>query len=120
MTEERLRPVAWVGTSYRDLVAFPAEVQDAMGYALYLAQLGRTHASAKPLKGFGGADVVEISDRDDAGTYRTIYTVRFERAVYVLHAFEKKSRMGIKTPGHELELIRRRLKVAAQDAQEDQ
>ncbi len=87
-----------------------------MGHALYLAQTGRTHIAAKPLKGFGGAGVVEIVEDSRGGTYRTVYTVKFENAVYVLHAFQKKSKSGIKTPHEDTELVRRRLKIAEADA----
>ncbi|HEY8699106.1 MAG TPA: type II toxin-antitoxin system RelE/ParE family toxin [Rhizomicrobium sp.] len=111
------RPVEWVGSSYKDFISFPDAVQDEMGYALYLAQTGRMHASAKPLKGFGGAGVVELVEDDRHGTYRAVYTVQFESAVYVLHAFQKKSRKGLKTPREEIELVRRRLKIAAADEQ---
>lgn len=83
-----------------------------MGYALYLAQAGRMHISAKPLKGFGGAGVVELVEEDQHGTYRAVYTVRFGNAIYVLHAFQKKSKRGIKTPREEMDTVRRRLKVA--------
>jgi len=86
-----------------------------MGHALYLAQIGRIHSSAKPLKGFGGAGIVELVEDDQHGTYRAVYTVKFESAIYVLHAFQKKSKKGIKTPREEIELVRRRLKVAEED-----
>lgn len=82
-----------------------------MGYALYLAQMGERHASmAKTLKGFGGGTVIEIREIDHAGTYRAVYTVRFAEAIYVLHAFQKKSRHGIHTPGVEIATVERRLK----------
>jgi phage-related protein len=110
-----LRPVEWVGSSYKDFIAFPDSVQHAMGYALYFAQTGRMHLSAKPLKGFGRASVVELVENDERGTYRAFYTVQFESAIYVLHAFQKKSKKGIRTPHQEIELIRRRLKTAKQD-----
>lgn len=110
-----LKPVEWVGSSYKDFVSFPDAVQGKMGYALYLAQTGRVHFSAKPLKGFGGGAVIELVEDDQHGTYRVVYAVKFERAIYVLHAFQKKSRKGIKTPRDEIELVRRRLKIAEQD-----
>jgi len=115
MAAKDLKPVEWVGSSYKDFVSFPDAVEDTMGHALYLAQTGRIHTAAKPLKGFGGSGVVEIVDDDRAGTYRTVYTVKFESAIYVLHAFRKKSRTGIKTPCEEIELVRRRLKIAEED-----
>ena len=110
-----MRPVEWIGSSYRDFVALPEAIQNTMGYALYLAQTGRVHASGKPLKGFGGAGVVELVEDDRHGTYRAVYTVKFESAIYVLHAFQKKSKKGIKTPRAEIELVRRRLKIAEAD-----
>jgi phage-related protein len=110
-----LRPVEWIGSSYKDFISFPDVVKNTMGHALYLAQIGRIHSSAKPLKGFGGAGVVELVEDDRRGAYRAVYTVRFESAIYVLHAFQKKSKTGIKTPREEIELVRRRLKVAEED-----
>jgi phage-related protein len=115
MTSDALRPVEWVGSSYRDFRDFPDPVQDAMGFALYLAQIGGMDGSAKPLQGFGGAGVLEIVEDYRGDTYRAVYTVKFERAVYVLHAFQKKSRKGIRTPQDDIEMVRRRLKVAEQD-----
>src|SRR3546814_6255097 len=92
------RPVRWVASSKRDFREFPDDVQDVMGYALHLAQQGGQHASTKPLKGFGGAGVVEIIDDHQGDTFRTVYTVKFAEAVYVLHAFQKKSKQGKATP----------------------
>jgi phage-related protein len=83
-----------------------------MGYALFLAQIGGRHATmAKTLKGFGGGAVVEVRESGEAGTYRAVYTVRYLDAVYVLHAFQKKSKAGIKTPKNDLELIDKRLRA---------
>ena len=115
MTPNAPRPVEWVGSSYKDFREFPDPVQDAMGFALYQAQIGGMSESAKPLKGFGGAGVVEIVEDHHGDTYRAVYTVKFEWTVYVLHAFQKKSRKGIKTPREEIDLVRRRLKVAEAD-----
>ncbi len=86
-----------------------------MGFALYQAQVGGMPASTKPLKGFGGAGVLELVEDYRGDTYRAVYTVRFARAVYVLHAFQKKARRGIKTPPEDIDLVRRRLRVAEQD-----
>jgi phage-related protein len=83
-----------------------------MGHALDVAQQGEKHSAAKPLAGFGGAGVVEIMDDDDGSTYHAVYTVRFAGVVYVLHAFQKKSKRGIATPKPDIELIRSRLKRA--------
>ena len=107
-----LRPLVWIGSSRRDLSAFPRKVKREMGIALYAAQLGDTDPAAKPLKGFGGASVVEVVSDFQRDTWRTVYTVRYAEAVYVLHAFQKKSRHGITTPQRELDLIKRRLAEA--------
>lgn len=83
-----------------------------MGFALYLAQTGEKHMAVKPLKGFGGAGVLEVVEDHDGDTFRAVYTVKFSSAVYVLHAFQKKSKSGIKTPQTDIDLIRQRLKLA--------
>jgi phage-related protein len=106
------KPLIWVGTSKEDLKTFPEEVRHVMGYALYLAQVGGKHPDAKPLRGFGGAGVLEIVDDFDGDTYRAVYTVKLRGVVYALHAFQKKSRKGIKTAPQDLELVRRRLRQA--------
>jgi phage-related protein len=104
--------IIWIRSSKSDLKTFPKEVQSKIGYALWVAQEGGKHPEAKPLRGFGGAGVLEvIADfRDD--TYRAVYTLRFPSAVYILHAFKKKSRKGIPTPRAEIQLVRARLKHA--------
>ncbi len=109
------KPVRWVGRSKEDLRDFPEEVRRRIGGALWDAQLGLKAPYAKPLKGFGGAGVLEIVDDFDGDTYRAVYTVRFAGAVYVLHAFQKKSKRGIATPRAELDLIGERLKRARED-----
>ncbi len=107
-----LKPVIWIGTSRRNLSAMPEAVQGDFGYALYVAQQGGTHRKSKALKGFGGAGVVEIVSDHRGDTYRCIYTVRFAGSVYVLHAFQKKSKKGRETPKAEIELIKQRLREA--------
>ncbi len=109
------KPVRWVGSSKEDLGAFPEEVRRRVGGALWDAQLGFKAPYAKPLKGFGGAGVLEVADDYDGDTYRAVYTVRFAGAVYVLHAFQKKSKSGIATPKREMDLIEQRLKRARED-----
>ena len=109
------RPLHWIGSSLRDFKAFPPEVQDTFGYELFLAQSGGRPPSAKLLKGLG-SNVVELVEDFDKDTYRAIYTVRLATAVYVLHAFKKKSKQGSKTPQSDIELIRRRLRDAEADA----
>lgn len=106
------RGVVWVGSSLEDLRELPPEVQDAFGYAPYLAQIGTKHPDAKPLHGFGSAAVLEVVETHDGNAYRAVYTVRFADAVYVLHVFQMKSRRGIATPAPDIETIRRRLKDA--------
>jgi phage-related protein len=96
----------------------PDEVQQVFGFALYNAQIGSAHPAAKPLKGFGSAGVIEVVEDWRGNAYRAVYTVRFANAVYVLHCFQKKSKQGIKTPQHELNLIRERLKEAEIQARE--
>src|SRR5215475_6331923 len=93
-----IKPVRWVGSSRDDLRAFPPEARRNVGYALHFAQRVDKHPSAKPLRGFGGASVVEIVEDFDRSTYRLVYTVKFAGAVYVLYAFQKKSKKRIKTP----------------------
>jgi phage-related protein len=90
----------------------PADVQDVFGHALDLAERGLKHPEVKPLKGFGGAGVLEVVEDFDTNTYRAVYTVRFDNAVYVLHCFQKKSTSGVKTAQRDIELIRTRLQAA--------
>ena len=115
-----LKPVAWIGSSHKDFRLFPDPVQDVMGYALFLAQTGKMHGDAKPLKGFGGAGVLEVVDDHQGDTHRAVYTVKFEEAVYVLHAFQKESKQGRKTPPQDMEMIRRRLKAAEEHHRQHQ
>jgi phage-related protein len=112
------RPLEWVGSSYKDLMALPPDVRRFFGFALSLAQAGDQHDAAKVLKGFGGAGVLEVVEDDTGGTYRAVYTVRFEEAVFVLHCFQKKSKRGIETPKEDMNIIRARLKVAEAAAKE--
>ena len=113
--EPDLKPCLFVGPSRRELQALPDKVQDEMGYALFQAQCGGTPLSAKPLTGFGGRGVLEIVENFDGNTYRAVYTVRFSESVYVLRAFQKKSKKGIATPKSEIELIKARLRTAEAD-----
>lgn len=106
------RPLVWIGSSRRDLRGFPRQVKRDIGYALYAAQQGETDPAAKPMKGFGGQSVIEIIADQKGNTWRAVYTVRFTKAVYVLHAFQKKSKRGIATPKKDIDLIYRRLAEA--------
>jgi phage-related protein len=105
-------PLEFVGSSRDDLSSFPDDVKRSIGLALRAAQKGGRHRDAKPLKGFKGAGVLEVISDFDRNTFRAVYTVRLRGIVYVLHAFQKKSRRGIKTPLHEMEKVRSRLKDA--------
>jgi phage-related protein len=107
-----LKSVEWISSSRDDLRQFPEDVQQVMGFALYRAQLGKKHPNAKPLKGFKGAGVLEVVEDFDGDTYRAVYTVKFEGIVYVLHAFQKKSKRGIATPKQDINLIEARFKRA--------
>jgi phage-related protein len=106
------KPVEWIASSLDDLKDFPEDAQQAVGYALYRAQCGEQHASVKPLKGFKGALVLEIVQDFYGDTYRAVYTVKLEEVIYVLNAFQKKSKHGIATPKQDIELIEARLKRA--------
>jgi phage-related protein len=112
VTNETDKDLLWIGSSLRDLREFPEDVKRVMGYALRLAQKGGKHPDAKPLKGFGGAGVLEIVDEHEGDAYRTVYTVTLGDTVYVLHAFEKKSKRGVATPKRDIDLIRQRLSQA--------
>src|SRR5690242_19836269 len=104
-----MKPVHWIGSSLEDLKSFPTDVQHDIGIALTVAQYGGKHPDTKPLRGFGGASVLEVVERYDGDTYRAVYTVRFAKALYVLHAFKKKSTQGIKTSQRDIALIMARL-----------
>jgi phage-related protein len=105
------RPLLWIGSSRRDYAEFPPKVQEAFGFELFLAQTGQFPPSARPLKGLGSG-ITELLEDFDGDTYRAVYTVRFESAIYVLHSFMKKSKQGIKTPQSDIDLIRRRYRDA--------
>jgi phage-related protein len=108
------KPLKWIGASKEDLKGFPEPVRKAMGHALHVAQINLKAPNAKPLRGLGGASVLEIVEDHDRNTYRAVYTVKFQGVVYVLHAFQKKSRKGIETPKHDIDLIKARLKAATE------
>lgn len=108
----------WIGSSHKDLMSLPPDVRRFFGYALSLAQAGDQHDATKVLKGFGGAGVLEVVEDDAGGTYRAVYTVKYEEAVFVLHCFQKKSKRGIATPKEDMDIIRARLKVAEALAKE--
>ena len=108
------KPLLWVGSSKRDLLAFPGRAIGEIGWALEAAQFGGRRPATKPWKGLGPR-VLEIVEDFDSNTYRAVYTVRFEHAVYVLHCFQKKSPTGIKTARMDVELVHKRLAAAEAD-----
>jgi phage-related protein len=110
-----IKKIDFIGSSKKGIREFPEEVKEDIGYALFEVQKGGKPASAKPLKGFGGAGVLEIIENFEGDTYRAVYTVKFSNVVYVLHCFQKKSKHGIKTPQKEIALIKQRLKTAEED-----
>jgi phage-related protein len=118
MTSQKEKPLAWLGSSKKDLMTLPVGVRKLFGHALDFAQRGEQHNAAKILKGFGGAGVLEIVENEQGNTYRAAYTVKFEGAVFVLHVFQKKSKSGIATPKSDMDIIRERLKVAEKFSQE--
>ena len=111
------KPLFWIGSSIKDITRFPSEVQRTVGFALSAAQYGGKHPSAKPWKG-EGSGVFEVVKDHDGDTFRAIYTVRFAHAVYVLHAFQKKSLRGIATRKSDIDLVKERLKIAQRDYEE--
>ena len=116
--DKSYKHVLWVGSSKKDLMAMPDEVKSAFGFALYLAQQGKKHQNAKPLKRFSGAGVLEVVEDSLGDTFRAVYTVKIAENIYVLHCFQKKSKRGIETPKQEIDLIRDRLKMAQEHAKE--
>lgn len=115
MTENLTKELLFVASSADDLKAFPEDVRQVIGFALYQAQLGSKSDRAKPLSGFSGAGVLEVVDDYDGDTFRTVYTVKYAGFVYVLHAFQKKSKRGKATPQADVNLIKARLKLAEAD-----
>ena len=118
MPHQRDKPLEWIGSSKKDLIALPEDVRRFFGHALHFAQNGEKHDAAKPLKGFGGAGVLEVVENDGGGTYRAVYTVRYEEVVFVLHCFQKKSKSGIAMPKEDRATVELRLKAAAARIQE--
>jgi phage-related protein len=108
----RLKPVEFIGSSKKDLSGFPNAVKQDIGHALFVAQQGSHAPSVKTLHGFAGGSIVEIVEDHDGDTYRCVYTTRLKRSIYVLHAFQKKSKRGRQTPKHEIDLVRARLREA--------
>jgi len=114
-----LREIRWVGDSKEKLQRFPGQVRKDMGHALYLVQTGQTPPSARPMKGIESG-VFEIIGDYDTNTYRAVYTVKIGRSLFVLHAFQKKSKRGIATPKKDIDQIRRRLRRAKELAKQEE
>ena len=109
-----LKQLRWVGSSYNDFMEFPEPVHDTVGYALHRAQEGKAPRNAKKMKGAQSSAVEVIADHD-GDTFRAVYTVKFSEVIYILHAFQKKSKKGIATPKKDLDLIKQRLRLAEKD-----
>ena len=112
------KPLIWIGSSRKDLREFPEDVQHRMGYALWIAQTGDKHRDAKALSGFGGAGVLEIIEDYRGDTFRAVYTLKYADVLFMLHAFQKKSKTGRETPRRDIELIRQRLREVERIAKE--
>lgn len=112
MAPQAPKPLFWMGTTRKNVRGFALGVRDVLGYGLYLAQMGGKHPDAKPLRGFRGSGVLEIVEDHDGDTYRGVYTVKLAGAVYVLHAFQKKSKKGSATPKRDIDVVKERLKQA--------
>ena len=110
-----MKPLNFIGSSREDLRGFPEEVKQDIGYALFEAQRGHKPEAAKPLKGFGGAAILEIIERFHGDAYRAVYTVKYREVVYVLHCFQKKSKSGRKTAQRDIDLMKQRLRIAEED-----
>lgn len=108
----KLKELEFVGSAGEDLSLMPKSVKSDFGYALYKAQLGEYSSLARTLSGFGNASVIELKTNSVGGTYRAVYTVEFKETIYVLHCFKKKSTSGIATPKPDIDLIKRRLRIA--------
>ena len=118
MSEEK--QVKWIGSSHKDIKKLPEDVQDDIGYILHLVQNGETDSSIKPLTGKGLSGVYEIRTDYDSDTYRAIYAVNIGTVIYMLHIFKKKSKKGSETPKQDIDLVHTRLKIAREDAKNDQ
>ena len=112
------KTLKWIGSSYKDLISLPDDIRREFGFALSLAQFGEKHINAKVLKGFGGAGVLEVIENNVGGTYRAVYTIKFDEIVFVLHCFQKKSKTGIETPKEDMNIIQSHMKLAEQISKE--
>jgi phage-related protein len=111
------KPLHWVGSAKRDFLSFPAAVKDDMGNARGIAQVGGTAPTVKPWKGLGPG-VLEVVESHEGNAFRAVDTVRFEKAIYVLHAFQKKSPSGVRTAKRDVDLVEQRLRQAQRDYEE--
>lgn len=111
MKPESKKILYWMGDSRRRLGEFPDEVRGEVGYAIFLAECGESHPSAKRMQGYNAVEIVSDYDGD---TFRGVYTTKFQDSVYVLHCFQKKSKRGSQTPQADIDLIKKRLRDAEQ------
>lgn len=114
-----LRPLVWLGNARRNIQAFPSEAQKLIGDQLQLIQFGGMPKDAKPFKGIGSG-VLEIAVRHDTDAYRTVVALQIGKNIYVLHAFQKKSKKGIATPRQDVDLIKRRYAEAKELAKDEE
>lgn len=117
-SKPKIKPLEWIGSSESDLRKFPKIIRNAMGYGLYLAQTGQKHSRARIMSGMGGAKVLELREWNESGTYRAMYTTEIAGYIFVLHAFQKKSKTGIETSKQDIDLIKRRLREAIEKGKE--
>ena len=110
--KNKIKNIEFLGSSLDDLSAMPTKIKASFGHSLWEAQRGEYPVLAKTLSGFGGANIIELRANYYDGTYRAVYTIQFEDAMYVLHCFKKKSNSGISTPKSDIELIKKRIKIA--------
>ena len=114
-----LRPLVWMGNSRRNIQTFPVEARKVIGFELQLIQFGGMPKDAKPFKGLASG-VFEIALRAETGAYRTVVAVQLGRKIYVLHAFQKKSKKAIATPQQDVDLIKQRYKQAKELAEHEE
>lgn len=114
-----MRPVVWLGNSRKNIQAFPPDARRIIGGELQLMQYGGMPKDAKPFRGIGSG-VIEFAIRHDGEAYRTVVALQFGRNIYVLHAYQKKSKKGIATPKQDVDLIKQRYKEAKELAEDEQ
>jgi len=104
----------FVGSALKAMHTMPEAIMDKFGYDLWLIQNGETPAGATPFEGAHGGNIMKLSERMDGETYRRVYAAKLLRAAFVLHVFQKKSKLGIATPQSEINLVHARFSSASQ------